>query len=51
MNFIYGYNYLKLSNKFMKQEQISNYEISCRSELSSGPQSPELSSSENAMLK
>ena len=40
------YNYLKLSNKFIKQEQISNYAISRRSELSSGPQSPKLSISE-----
>ena len=50
-NFIYGYNYPKLSNKFIKQEQISNYAISRKSELSSGLQSPELSRSENAMLK
>ena len=45
-NFIYGYNYPKLSNKSIKQEQISNYAISSKSELSSAPQSPELSISE-----
>ena len=43
---LYGYIYLKLSNKFVKQEQISNYAISRKSELRSGPQSPELSISE-----
>ena len=44
--FIYGYNYPKLSNKFIKQEQICNYAVSRNSELSSGPQNPELSISE-----
>ena len=44
--YIYGYNYPKLSNRFIKQEQISNYAISRKSELSSGSQSPELSISE-----
>ena len=44
MKFIYGYNYLKLSNKFIKQEQISNYAISrISAEFSIGPQNPELS--------
>ena len=48
---MYGCNYPKLPKKFIKQEQISNYVISRRSELSSGPQSPEFSRSENAVLK
>ena len=46
-----SYNYLKLLKKFIKLEQISNYALSLKSELSSCPQSPELSLSENAMLK
>ena len=36
---------------FIKQEQISNYAIGRKSELSSGPQSPESSLIENAVLK
>ena len=43
MNFIYGYNHPKFSNKFIKQEQISNYAISRMSPLISGSESPELS--------
>ena len=50
-NFIYGHNYPKLLNRFIKQQQISNYAVSRKSGLSSGPQSRELSLSENAMLK
>ena len=48
---MYSYNYPKLSNKFIKQEQISNYAVSHQSGLTKGPQSPELSLSENAMLE
>ena len=47
---MYGYNYPKFQNKFIKQEQISNYVVSRKSELNRGPQSPELSLSENTML-
>ena len=43
MNFIYGYNHPKFSNKFIKQEQISNYAISRMSPLISGTERPELS--------
>ena len=43
---MYGYSYSKFLNKFIKQEQIANYAISHKSELSSGPQSPELSNTE-----
>ena len=40
-----------MPNKIIKQEEISNYAVSRESELSSGPQTPELSLSENTMLK
>ena len=43
---MYDYNYPKFLNKFFKQEQISNYVMSRKSELSSGPKSSELSISE-----
>ena len=47
---MYSCNYPKLSNKFIKQDQISDYVISRESELSIGPQSQELSLSEKSML-
>ena len=47
---MYSCNYPKRSNEFIKQEQISDYVISRKSELSIGPQSQELSLSENSML-
>ena len=40
---LYATAYPKLSNIFIKLEQISNYTIIHKSELSSGPQSLELS--------
>ena len=45
-----SYDYLKLLKKFIKLEQISNYALSLKSESSSGPQSPGLSLSENAII-
>ena len=48
---LYATAYPKLSNKFIKLEQISNYTIIHKSELSSGPQSLELSLTKNAMCK
>ena len=45
-----NYNYLKLFKKFIKLEQISNYAICLKSELSSGPQSPDISLSENVTI-
>ena len=47
---MYSCNYPKRSNEFIKQEQISDYVKSRKSELSIGPQSQELSLSENSML-
>ena len=47
----YTTTYPKLSNKFNKLKQISNYTIIHKSELGSGPQSPELSLTKNAMCK
>ena len=48
---LYATTYPKLSNKFIKLEQISNYTIIHKSELSSGPQRPELSLTKSAMGK
>ena len=45
------YDYPKLSNKFIKLQQMPNHAISRKSESRRGLQGPELSLSENAMLK
>ena len=48
---LYTTTYPKLSNKFIKLKQISNYTIIHKSELSSGPQRPELFLTKSAMGK
>ena len=46
-----SYSNPKLSNKLIKMEQISNYTVICKAELSNGPESLVLSLSENALLE
>ena len=46
-----SYSNPRLSNKLIKLEEISNYTVICKAELSNGPESLVLSLSENALLE